>query len=178
MLQFVNSARLQKVARKTVLQKGSTVCFKCGEGPMRRLHVSLHSPYVACKEGGCMEAHLKASGNALGIDMMRGEVYCFECKDFVYDLRLEQERADFLDKITRASDRDETATSTPQKRQHAAEDEGRRGGGIAKYCLPRRSGWVPTPEQVQVPHFPARFRLQSPQLRRDSDPEDRLCTQK
>lgn len=147
-LQFVNSARLQKLTRETVLQKGTTVCFKCGEGPLRRLYVSLHSPYVGCKEGGCMQAHASASKHALGMDMQRGEVYCFECKDFVYDRLLEEERTNFLDKITRANDR-VAETSTPEKKQRM-HDDGPKSGSIAKHCLPRRSDWIPTPEQVQV----------------------------
>jgi len=146
-LQFVNSARLQRLAGKSVMQNDSTVCFRCREGPLRRLYVSLHSPYVGCKEGGCMEAHVQQTKQVLAMDMHRGEVYCFGCKDMVYDARLEEQRDTLLKRITLASDRNDTATPSKKARVNG---DGTTSTIVTKHCLPRRSDWVPTHGQVQA----------------------------
>ena len=142
-LQFVNSARLQKVAGKPVLQRDMTVCFKCREGPLRRLYVSLHSPFVGCMQGGCMQQHLQQNGQFLAMDMQRGEVYCFGCKDLVYDERLDEQRATALRSLAIPSDHAPAADS-PAKKARVLD------GAIAQHCLPRRSEWVPTRKQIQA----------------------------
>jgi len=147
-LQFVNSARLQKVAGKCVLQKDMTVCFKCREGPLRRLYVSLHSPFVGCKEGGCMDEHLQQTGQCLAMDMQRGEVYCFACKDLVYDARLDEHRATVLQSFGAPRDH-AVAAASPAKKARAPGD-GAVSASIARHCLPRRSEWVPTRKQMQA----------------------------
>jgi len=145
-LQFINSAHLQKLAGTCVLQKGMTVCFKCREGPLRRLYVSLHSPFVGCKEGGCMEEHLQQANQVLAMDMLRGEVYCFGCKDLVYDVRLDEHRSSIFQNLT--GDREDAAAASPTKKARV-QDEGIHGS-VAKHCLPRRSEWVPTRKQMQA----------------------------
>ena len=146
-LKFVNTARLQRLAGKAVMQKEMTVCFKCNEGPLLRLYVSLASPFVGCKEGGCMVAHLQQTNHTLAMDMQRGEIYCFACNDMVYDVRIEEERASLLQHIALGSDEAATATAAKRARVHGDSVGCKK---ITKHCVPRRLEWVPTHLQIQT----------------------------
>ena len=148
-LRFVNSANFQKLGGKAVIQRDTTVCFKCHEGPLRRLFVSLHSPFVGCKEGGCMAAHVQETKHVLAMDMQLGEVYCFACKDIVYDQQVEEERAAVLHDFVLAHGHSANGEGTPSKKARTDSD-GISKYRVARHCLPRRPEWVPTPGQVQV----------------------------
>ncbi|KAJ3412840.1 phosphatidylcholine and lysophosphatidylcholine phospholipase [Chytridiales sp. JEL 0842] len=55
-----------------------------------RLHVCLHCPFVGCWKDKHIEAHAKEKGHNFAMDAAHCQIYCFKCKDYVYDYDLER----------------------------------------------------------------------------------------
>ncbi|RUP47522.1 hypothetical protein BC936DRAFT_145648 [Jimgerdemannia flammicorona] len=68
-------------------------CTTC-HTPLGRLHVCLHCVFMGCWADGHMAHHMMEKGHGFAMDFSHRNLYCVECKDYVYDLEI-------LDRIVR-----------------------------------------------------------------------------
>ncbi|SPQ93520.1 unnamed protein product (mitochondrion) [Plasmodiophora brassicae] len=64
-------------------------CMACNSFGVR-YHACLDCVYFGCWHGRHIQQHSEARGHRLAIDLTRLELYCFHCKDYVYDDRVEK----------------------------------------------------------------------------------------
>ncbi|KAK3091748.1 hypothetical protein FSP39_022316 [Pinctada imbricata] len=74
-------------ARKRKAKSG--VCHLC-HFPSFRLHACLYCVFFGCYSSKHIHDHAERKGHSLALDMTYGNIYCFECGDYVYDLEFEQ----------------------------------------------------------------------------------------
>lgn len=55
-----------------------------------RLHACLHCIYFACYEKQHIHAHALKNDHFLAMDLTFGQTYCFKCRDYIYDRRLDE----------------------------------------------------------------------------------------
>ncbi|XP_027039414.1 ubiquitin carboxyl-terminal hydrolase 22-like [Pocillopora damicornis] len=69
-------------------------CHECGTYSSR-LHSCLLCVYFGCYTGNRhIHHHAKSTGHSLALDLTHGVIYCFVCRDNVYDLDLEKIRVE------------------------------------------------------------------------------------
>ncbi|KAK9366325.1 hypothetical protein V1509DRAFT_569010 [Lipomyces kononenkoae] len=66
-------------------------CRICGE-LLTTTFMCLQCPSVGCRRSKHAEAHSRDIGHIFGIDSRSGHLYCFACKDYVYNYTLEKIR--------------------------------------------------------------------------------------
>ncbi|XP_022667486.1 ubiquitin carboxyl-terminal hydrolase 22-like isoform X1 [Varroa jacobsoni] len=77
--------------REALAKKAETCrCFSCkGSRASVRLHACLHCVFVGCFVEKHVHEHSRTSGHLLACDISHGILYCFACKDYLYDLSLD-----------------------------------------------------------------------------------------
>ncbi|KAK9339734.1 hypothetical protein V1521DRAFT_426575 [Lipomyces starkeyi] len=68
-------------------------CRTCNE-LLTTTFMCLQCPSVGCKKSKHAEAHSRDVGHIFGIDSRSGNIYCFACKDYVYNYTLEKIRGE------------------------------------------------------------------------------------
>ncbi|GIX90417.1 ubiquitin carboxyl-terminal hydrolase 22 [Caerostris extrusa] len=63
--------------------KEEAVCKICKQAN-KRLFACLTCPFFACYEAGHMKKHVLEAKHCLAVSIKLGEIFCFECEDFVY----------------------------------------------------------------------------------------------
>ncbi|XP_053213153.1 ubiquitin carboxyl-terminal hydrolase 22-like isoform X1 [Panonychus citri] len=82
-------ATLSLEARKRKSQ--AMICFNCGPTKFPiRLHACLECIYFGCYQHKHIHEHAKTTNHNLAIDVTWGYVYCYPCRDYVYDSDLER----------------------------------------------------------------------------------------
>ncbi|KAJ7266551.1 hypothetical protein C8J57DRAFT_1328141 [Mycena rebaudengoi] len=76
-----NSAKRRKISVPT--------CGTCHLALVRPF-VCLHCSYAGCWKNGHVVTHLQESQHIFCADVKSGSVYCFECKDFIYDAKVDE----------------------------------------------------------------------------------------
>ncbi|RWS27194.1 ubiquitin carboxyl-terminal hydrolase 22-like protein [Leptotrombidium deliense] len=70
------------------IRKGHNKCFKCGQYKLR-LHVCLECVFFGCYLNEHIQEHSRKSKHYLAMDLSFGTIYCYICRDYVYDRELE-----------------------------------------------------------------------------------------
>ncbi|GIY55374.1 hypothetical protein CEXT_815771 [Caerostris extrusa] len=63
--------------------KEEAVCKICKQAN-KRIFACLTCPYFGCYEAGHMKKHVLEAKHCLAVSIKLGEIFCFECEDFVY----------------------------------------------------------------------------------------------
>ncbi|TPX72993.1 hypothetical protein SpCBS45565_g00311 [Spizellomyces sp. 'palustris'] len=67
------------------------ICGTCNStSSTARLHACLGCVYIGCYRGGHIQEHMSQTGHTLAMDWLTGNIYCSQCKNYVYDLDLER----------------------------------------------------------------------------------------
>lgn len=67
----------------------SCICQVC-KSYKGRLHACLHCIYFGCYEKHHMHEHAQENGHYLAVDLTFGQIFCFNCSDYVYDKELDR----------------------------------------------------------------------------------------
>ncbi|EDV41027.2 uncharacterized protein Dana_GF10813 [Drosophila ananassae] len=60
-------------------------CFECGSYGIQ-LYACLHCIYFGCR-GAHITSHLRAKKHNVALELSHGTLYCYACRDFIYDAR-------------------------------------------------------------------------------------------
>ncbi|XP_064545392.1 ubiquitin carboxyl-terminal hydrolase nonstop [Drosophila montana] len=60
-------------------------CFECGSYGIQ-LYACLHCIYFGCR-GAHITSHLRAKKHNIALELSHGTLYCYACRDFIYDAR-------------------------------------------------------------------------------------------
>ncbi|XP_012891204.1 PREDICTED: ubiquitin carboxyl-terminal hydrolase 51 isoform X1 [Dipodomys ordii] len=85
----------------------SCICHVCSTH-MNRLHSCLSCVYFGCFTEKHIHKHAEAKQHNLAVDLYHGVIYCFMCKDYVYDKDIEQIAKETKEKVMKGL----TSTST------------------------------------------------------------------
>lgn len=85
--------------RKQLKELPLPQCSTCLD-PLSRLHACLHCIYIGCWKNGHIKEHQKEKKHTFAMDFDRHTLYCYECKDYIYDTELDEKliRAELLSK--------------------------------------------------------------------------------
>ncbi|KAM5221423.1 ubiquitin carboxyl-terminal hydrolase 51 [Ctenodactylus gundi] len=100
---FVWSGTLETRKRKA----NSCICHVCNSH-MNRLHSCLSCVFFGCFTEKHIHKHAETKLHNLAVDLCHGVIYCFMCKDYVYDRDIEQIAKETKEKILKLL----TSTST------------------------------------------------------------------
>ncbi|KAJ7728518.1 hypothetical protein B0H16DRAFT_1588885 [Mycena metata] len=82
--------RLQSVKNPTTRKKvGVPSCGTC-QVALHRPFVCLHCSYAGCWRSGHVSTHLQESQHSFCADVKTGSIYCYECRDFIYDAKVDE----------------------------------------------------------------------------------------
>ncbi|XP_017376950.1 ubiquitin carboxyl-terminal hydrolase 51 [Cebus imitator] len=90
----------------------SCICHVCSTH-MNRLHSCLSCVFFGCFTEKHIHRHAETKQHHLAVDLYHGVIYCFMCKDYVYDKDIEQIAKETKEKILRFL----TSTSTDVSHQ-------------------------------------------------------------
>ncbi|KAJ7735623.1 hypothetical protein DFH07DRAFT_843427 [Mycena maculata] len=76
-----NPAKRRKVSAPT--------CGTC-QLALHRPFVCLHCSYAGCWKSGHVASHLQESQHTFCADVKSGSIFCFECRDFIYDAKVDE----------------------------------------------------------------------------------------
>ncbi|KAJ6524236.1 hypothetical protein DFH09DRAFT_1264332 [Mycena vulgaris] len=76
-----NPAKRRKVSVPT--------CGTC-QLALHRPFVCLHCSYAGCWKNGHVSTHLQESQHTFCADVKSGSIFCFECRDFIYDAKVDE----------------------------------------------------------------------------------------
>lgn len=79
-------ACVAKDSRKTKVH--NCYCYTC-HTRSKRLHACLSCVYFGCYFGKHIQEHAETTEHLIAVDISFGTVYCYACKDYVYDKELE-----------------------------------------------------------------------------------------
>ncbi|KAK9352465.1 hypothetical protein V1523DRAFT_248446 [Lipomyces doorenjongii] len=94
-------------------------CRTCNE-LLTTTFMCLQCPSVGCKKSKHAEAHSRDVGHIFGIDSRSGNIYCFACKDYVYNYTLEKirgEKEDLLEAKKLKKRHEMTSELSPDDKQ-------------------------------------------------------------
>ncbi|KAJ7471011.1 hypothetical protein FB451DRAFT_1472862 [Mycena latifolia] len=57
---------------------------------LHRPFVCLHCSYAGCWKNGHVSTHLQESQHTFCADVKSGSIFCFECRDFIYDAKVDE----------------------------------------------------------------------------------------
>ncbi|KAF8963160.1 hypothetical protein BDZ97DRAFT_2017931 [Flammula alnicola] len=84
-----NAHRSQAIRPPKRRKIAAPICGTCS-CPLSRPFACLHCPYTGCWQDGHTVQHLKDTGHSFCTDAKTGYVFCSECDDFIYDLKLDE----------------------------------------------------------------------------------------
>ncbi|EKX53358.1 hypothetical protein GUITHDRAFT_133087 [Guillardia theta CCMP2712] len=140
-LRLINLYRLQKASKKSSIAPPK--CFTCDEGPLRTLFLSLHKVYIGCLEAGHMKEFAEANKAHIAVDVARGELFCFACKNYSSGSNGEKSK----DQQEGAPQAESSKTDS-----HLAHKEAT--GRAQDLLLPRRRVWIPSDYEASTPLGP------------------------
>ncbi|KAK9449116.1 uncharacterized protein V1518DRAFT_394058 [Limtongia smithiae] len=101
-------------------------CKTCGD-MLTTTMFCLQCPYVGCLKHKHAEIHASETNHIFGIDSRLGNIFCFVCKDYVYNYTFEKIRCDVIDKYSSHKLR-----KSPKTRRDLTPDE---SGLLEKYSV-------------------------------------------
>ncbi|XP_027990797.2 ubiquitin carboxyl-terminal hydrolase 51 [Eptesicus fuscus] len=94
----------------------SCICHVCSTH-MNRLHSCLSCVFFGCFTEKHIHKHAETKEHNLAVDLYHGVIYCFRCKDYVYDKDIEQIAKETKEKLVKLL----TSTSTDVSQQQGLE---------------------------------------------------------
>ncbi|KAK9459122.1 uncharacterized protein V1516DRAFT_628900 [Lipomyces oligophaga] len=91
-------------------------CRKCSE-MLTTTFFCLQCPFVGCRKNRHAEAHHKETGHIFGVDSRSGNLYCFYCRDYVFNYMIEHIKSECMDNsfASKLRKRPQTSDQTDDK---------------------------------------------------------------